>query len=948
MIGPTTTRAALAPWTVRVSVFGGLRVSVDGAEVELGPVRQRSILALLVAARGDIVTTTEIVAALWPGKSPASALNQVQRHVGELRRLMEADLPARSTGSHLRAAGTGYRLDPAGLDSDLERFYSLVASGRKTGEHAAAAAALFEAARIAGGSPFVGLPDELLGRPVFAGVITDRLTVVCDAADAVGDSARATELLPLVEALAAEVPLDEHVQSTWIRLLGGVGRRADAFAAFERTRANLAEALGVDPGAELRSAQRELLDDDATHDVPAVDTPRFVPPLIGSFIDRSDVRPVFEHVADHAARAAGEIVVLSGMGGVGKTTLGIHWANEASAAFPDGQLYVNLLGYAPGGAALSSDAAMVLLLEQLGGDVSGDSATARAGTYRSLLSGKRMVLLLDNARDAEQVRPLLSGVSGCLTIVTSRDRLAGLIVREGARSVPLRRWTDDESRRLLVSRLGLARVQQDGAAIDSIIASCAGLPLALAITAARTVLQADTSMPAIARELSSRPRVLDSLAADESDNLRSTFEWSYRSLHPEAARMFRRLAAHPGPQMSLLSLATGADRSVAQARRSLGELVSASMVAQLASERYELHDLLRAYAGELLDRAAERRDAEERLIRHFVLSTRDAFLQFGRPPVAPLDVEAPFPESIERFDSMGATIDWYTTERSALKGMISRAYELGLDLECCALVLDWRPMNQTIDSAPESIASSLIGLDAARRLGDELLVAELGRDIGGKLARMGEYDRATSYLGVSLAAFVALGDAVGESNVYRNLANSASRFFDSAEVGYAQSSVEAARRSQDPASLANSLVCLGEAYKRSASRQEGIDAFAEAHKWAGVAKLSYLQPVIDIGLAEFECANGEFAEARRLALSAKALLIHDSDIVLSAALNAVIAQAGVELGLDDEVRLAVDVLDGLIAQYETLILEATLDMDAIERSREWLRARDIGSARVAG
>lgn len=927
MIGSTATHAELAPPTVRVSVFGGLRVLVDDVEVELGPVRQRAILALLVAARGEVVPIAEIAEALWGDDAPPSSLNQIHRHVGELRRLLEPGLGPRETSSRLRAAGNGYRLDVTGIDSELERFYALAGPD-----------SALQAARMCAPSPFAGLPPHVRARPSLSGIDRDRRAAICDAAGAPLDDVEAAAMLSIVESIAVEAPLDERVQSRRIRLLARVGRRSEAFAAYETVRAILADELGVDPGHDLRAAHAELVRDETGPVVlPAARVPNFIPPALSTFVDRSELRPLLADVVEPGSDR-GAVVVLSGMGGVGKTTLAVQWASELADRYPDGRLHVNLLGYAQGG-PLSAEEATKLLLEQLGGDVSTGSAATQSELYRSLLAGRRMIVLIDNARDAEQVRPLLTGEPGCLTIVTSRDRLAGLVVREGARSVPLRQWNADEARRLLVERLGPGRVDREADAVRSIIESCAGLPLALAIAAARSTLQPELSMSDIAGQLTSGP-TLDSLSAGETDNLRSTFEWSYRALHPETARLFRRLGAHPGPQMSLESLATLVDRTVASTRAAMNELVSANLALETAPGRFEIHDLLRAYADELLERAEERRQADVALIAHFVLSTREAFMQFGRSPTVEVPFVRPWPESIERFVSMEASTEWYSRERGVLKAMVERASGMGLDVECALIVLDWRPMNQSVESASDTVRYSRLGLEAARRSKDGVLVAELSRDLGSKLSRLGDFEDAERYLRESLAAFVALGDAAGESNAWRNLATSAFRVGDGdRKLEYARAGVEAARRSKDPASIANALVVLAGMIRRLSTREEVIPVFEEALVWSRAANLGYLEVSIGVGLSELAGEAGDWDECRRLALDTRSRLDYGTDITVEAALHVQLIIAGSELGFPDEVGASLVALDELVARNGPLIEELALDLAGVERGRAWLAAQ---------
>jgi DNA-binding SARP family transcriptional activator len=644
----------------RLTVFGGLRLFVDGAEAELGPPRQRAVFAMFVAARGETVALAELTDALWTGDAPGSAANQLHRIVGGLRRLLQPALPPRASGDYLRANGTGYVLDLRDIDSELEQFIGLVELSRKA-ESTQRAGVAIEALTLAAATPFAGLPVGLVSLPMFAGIRQLRLSLCSIAVDGVrAGSARFEDVLPLVERIAAGEPLDESLQASYMRLLQLAGRRSDAIDVFERTRKQLAENLGIDPGAELRAAHLEILTDtDSGQAATPTDAPHELPPTIAGFVARAELSPLLADATSAAVDGTGSIAILSGMGGIGKTTLAINWATSVTHQFPDGQLYVNLLGFDLNREPLSAQDALRQLLEQLGATPSDEGVAALSAQYRGLIAHRRLVILLDNARETDQVRPLLAGVPGCLTIVTSRNRLAGLAVRDGARTIPLGRWSAAQSLQLLTARLGLHRATEERAAVDSIVETCAGLPLALAIAAARSTFASEAGVPGTAQQLAVPSRVLDSLTAGDDDDLRSTFAWSYQALSAETARMFRHLAAHPGPRISVWSLATCADRPLAEARRLVAALVSANMANDVAVDTVEIHDLLRVYADELLAAEGEHGTADRRMVEHYVRSARAAFLVYDRPPTVDLPYTGTVPDSIERFSSPQDSVEWY-------------------------------------------------------------------------------------------------------------------------------------------------------------------------------------------------------------------------------------------------------------------------------------------------
>jgi len=347
---------------------------------------------------------------------------------------------------------------------------------------------------------------------------------------------------------------------------------------------------------------------------------------VASFVGRSGhLRALDALLQDQgAAPTAVVISAIAGMAGVGKTALAVHWAHRVAGRFPDGQLYVNLRGFDPGGAGLDPGQALHGFLEAFGVPPARipEDLAAQSGLFRSLLAGKRMLVLLDNARSAEQVRPLLPGSPGCLAIVTSRDKLAGLVATEGARPLALDLLTAADARDLLARRLGADRVAAEPAAIACIIAACARLPLALTIAAARAATSPTFPLAAIAAELREAASALDPFDAGESaTDVRTVFSWSYRALSAPAARMFRLLGLHPGPDVAVTAAASLAAVPPGQARALLAELTRAHLLAEHAPGRYAFHDLLRAYASELASAQecpADRASAVHRLLDHYL------------------------------------------------------------------------------------------------------------------------------------------------------------------------------------------------------------------------------------------------------------------------------------------------------------------------------------------
>jgi transcriptional regulator with XRE-family HTH domain len=333
--------------------------------------------------------------------------------------------------------------------------------------------------------------------------------------------------------------------------------------------------------------------------------PRQLPTAIRRLAGRADELRTLDGLLDRFDGATGTLILaMSGTAGVGKTALAVHWAHRAAERFPDGQLYVNLRGFGPSGGPVAPAEAIGGFLDAFGvpADRIPASPEAQGALYRSLVAGRRMLIILDNARDDAQVRPLLPGSAPCLVLVTSRRQLAGLAATEAAHLLTLDTLTRTEAREMLSDRLGRELVDDETGAVGELIGLCAGLPLALAIAAARHAARPSHPLQALVDELrpeQDRLKVLNATdVADAVTSARAVFSWSYQSLSHHAARMFRLLAAHPGPNIAAAGAASVAGVSLDRARQLLRELVLANLVAEHADGSYTLNDLLRAYAAE--------------------------------------------------------------------------------------------------------------------------------------------------------------------------------------------------------------------------------------------------------------------------------------------------------------------------------------------------------------
>jgi tetratricopeptide (TPR) repeat protein len=551
------------------------------------------------------------------------------------------------------------------------------------------------------------------------------------------------------------------------------------------------------------------------------------------------------------------IGAIDGMPGAGKTTLAVHWAHLVAGRFPDGQLYANLRGFDLSG-PLSPAQALRGFLAALGMPPQRIPVglDGQAALFRSLLSGQRVLVVLDNARDTDQVRPLLPGSPGCMVIVTSRNRLTGLVATDGAQPLTLDVFSVADARETLARRLGAGRVAAEPTAADEIIALSGRLPLALALVAARATAHPHFPLTAIAGELRDAQGSLDAFSHDGAADVRAVFSWSYRMLSPAAARMFRLLAAHCGPDISVPAAASLAGVPARQARALLAELTGNRLLTEHSPGRFGLHDLLRSYAGELsalADSAAVRQAATARLLGYYLHSAHRCYLLF-RPHQAAPEPEGPPPDTEpERPADYAAALAWFVAERRVLEAAVryaaqhghgrhawQLAYRMTLFYQRRGLWDDWAATARAaLDAARADgdlagqahlhrvlggalfflghSTAALLELEAARelftRLGYTTEHADLHSNFGAVLGRLGRYEEAAQHHRRALQLYRAAGQRVGEALAMAGIGSCANRL---GRYGVAIRSIRSAMRLHqelaDPGGEANSWASLGEAY----------------------------------------------------------------------------------------------------------------------------------------
>ena len=501
--------------------------------------------------------------------------------------------------------------------------------------------------------------------------------------------------------------------------------------------------------------------------------PRQLPIAVPGFAWQDQLTALAELLDDPGGTAV--ITAIGGTAGVGKTALAVEWAHQVAADFADGQLYVNLRGFDPSGPPVTTAEAVRVFLDGLGVTAAALPATeeGQLGLYRSLLAGRRMLVVLDNARDAAQVRPLLPGSATCRVVVTSRNQLSGLAVREAARLMVLDVLTGAEARQLLRHRLGKERLAAEPEAVARLIDSCARLPLALCVIAARASMMADLPLAAIAADVAGQQN-LDAFAddGDQASDVRAVFSWSYVRLEPDAAHAFRLAGLHPGPRLDRFVLAALADTTPEQAGRLLELLAGAFLIQRAGSGQYEMHDLLRTYAFELAvgtESDDDRREALTGLLDFYRYACALAMdLAFPaerrrRPKVEPSRAQVP------GFATAAETVAWLDAERVSLIAVAVYAADQGWPGHAIGLA---ELLHRYLDTSTQFSDAILVyssALSAARGTGDEAAEAMALLNLGGVELRQGRYQPSAGYYTRALPLFRRVGNQAGEARGLANL-----------------------------------------------------------------------------------------------------------------------------------------------------------------------------------
>lgn len=780
---------------VEFCLLGPLLVRRAELVITISSAKQRVVLAALLVAGNAVVAQAQLIEALWGPHPPSTARAALQNHLSRLRRQL-AELGV----DRVRTSPHGYSIIVGEGELDSARFELLTEQARasaRCGDWESASALLHEALSLWRGEPLADVPSELLAMREGQRLSEMRMNAIEARLDADLHLGRHADVIGELRQLIAAHPLREHPRAMLMLALYRNGQQADALAVYQQARTTLIAELGTEPGPELRQLELRILSADpelveppapatgtapaaavlaaaapaaAERTMPSSKAPRQLPAPVWHFAGRRRELAVLTAMLGDSGQT---IATIDGPAGIGKTSLAVYWAHQVADTFPDGQLYVDLRGFDPSGTPVGPEEAIRGFLEVLApssGPGSGPvpaNLDAQSALYRSLLTGQRMLIVLDNARDETQIRPLLPGSPGCLVVVTSRRQLGGLIAESGARPVSLDLLSESEALDLLASRLGAGRVAAEQEAAAELTGLCARLPLALAVAAARASMRASFPLTSLVAELRDTADRLAGLeVGDATTSVSAAFSWSCGQLSPIAARLLLLLGLHPGPDFTAAAAAALAAIEFTAARDALRELAHISLCAEHAPGRYTFHDLLRAFAHE--QAAAQlpeeaRNAALTRLLDHY-LATAAVAVDVLMPAEQHLTPEVPQPASpIPSLPDPASASSWLDAERANLIAMVALAASGGWPRHATrfALVL-FRYLDRRGDHG-DAVAVHSHALQAARSIGDLGAQADSRRCLGCVAWWQGDYSRAAEHLAAALELHQRTGDRIGEA-----------------------------------------------------------------------------------------------------------------------------------------------------------------------------------------
>ncbi|WP_326944731.1 tetratricopeptide repeat protein [Amycolatopsis sp. NBC_01307] len=765
-------------------LLGPAEVTADGRPVPLGGSRPLIVLAGLLLRANRVVPVDELGRWLWNDDRRRSK-GALQTYVLRLRRALGDQVS-------IRTESGGYLIEVDDDLLDLSRFRALAARGQAaldSGESRQAAAHFADALAQWRGPALLNVESDALHRDEAGQLAEERLRVRELWADALLEAGEYGTIVPELTRLTRENPLRERLHEQLMVALYRSGRQAEALDVHRRISGVLADELGLDPGPSLqRTRQAILTGTDAAEPAryrlgvePLV--PHQLPADPRTFAGReSDLKALHALLPEALdADASTPIASVEGMGGIGKTTLAVHFAHEIADRFPGGQIHLNLRGYGPGepvepAAALEAMlTALGVPCEQIPADLDG-----RAASWRTHTAGRRLLIVLDNANRTEQVRPLLPG-PGCLVLITSRWQLRALVATHGARRVALAELGAEDAVELLASTIGLERVARDPAATERFVRYCGGLPLAIRILAVRAAQFPGLPLGEFVDSLESEHDLLGSfdLADGDGTNIRSVFSYSYQALEPSAARLLRLLGLSTGVDFSVPAAAAVAGLDLTRTRPLLTTLAAAHLLAQPRPGRYQFHDLIRAYAGEAaeqVDTAEERDAALDRLLGWYLATAFNASRRM-RPERYYRLLELDGLDGLT-FAEYHDALDWFDEEAGNLIAAVHLARRRRRDDVCWKLAWLLQSYFGTRSRLDDWRSVFGVALEAARDGGHRPGEAGILSGLGVVNGVVRQYDESRHYLERVLTIQRELGAREGEARAQYNLALAAHNLAD--------------------------------------------------------------------------------------------------------------------------------------------------------------------------
>ncbi|MCW2538783.1 MAG: hypothetical protein JWN95_508 [Frankiales bacterium] len=759
---------------LQVLMFGRIRALVGEAELDLGPPGRCALWSVLVGHANRPVSRTHLIDAVWGEQAPGSAPAIVHTYVSALRKaLAGGGLGAARLSRH----GDSYQLRLAEDECDVTRaeaHWRAAEQARQQGRGDVALAELDACAGLMYGVPLDGVPGPH-AEDERSRLIEFRLEVQERRAEAQLSAGLAELVCAELGPVVAQYPLRESTAVLLIRALHQAGRRVEAIGVFDRVAQALDSELGIDVGPQLRRARNDV-DQDSRGDATgrradgsrAGPAPAQLPARTAFFLGRENVLAQLDRwLAEtrEGARHAGvsPVCTIVGGGGMGKTEVAVAFGDRSRDHFPDGQLFLDLRGFHPGQPPLPSMDALAVLLRGLG--VAADripvELDVRQALYHQLLADQRILIVLDNALNRDQVLPLIPPAPGVVVVVTSRNEFAVTLDRVLNAQFQLDTLAEHDARQLLQSILDQERTTTEPAGLDRLITLCGGLPLAIRIAAERLAISPDTSLSELADELDDEKRRLDMLSTDDDEmtNLRAIFSWSYRALTFEAAQAFRRLGLHPGQDFDLASGAAVIGTSDTRTRHLLQQLQRAHLLnsnATAGGARYQMHDLVRVYATERAEFDEPERQLQAtstRLIHWFTntaINQRLALGTWGQAP-DPLAMSAEVPAPLT-FGDPEAALGWAESERDTLSAVHAIADRTG-DYEASWRLAWGLYTYDTYRSNTEyALTAQTLGAKAAKQLENPSNIARFEMCIGQCYWGAGEMSAAEDHARAALDA----------------------------------------------------------------------------------------------------------------------------------------------------------------------------------------------------